>query len=110
MALGCLGTEADVTGTDLAEARVPEIGSLDRADRDCKVVLREVSRLSGATGGYETSCVTGPCWFVWTALVDVSRDTLPAGGVAYVLYRSTQDNLTLWNGARGAAIAGAAEG
>ena len=64
-------------------------GGLDSAERACGLIPREVRRPNGSTGGYETACDTGACYFVWRGTFDVVSSMLVAGAAATVLFRSS---------------------
>ncbi len=55
---------------------------IDVADGDCRVVLREVGRVSNGRGGYETDCVSGSCRWVWQGELAVAAGVV---GVPAVL-------------------------
>lgn len=81
---------------------------VDRADRECLVVLREVRRTPDGPG-YESDCSNGSCWYVWRALVDVAEEALDAGGQVAVLYHSGSDP-TWWRAEAEGSVDGAPEG
>lgn len=71
-------------------AAEPQLDSpFDEADRSCALVAREIRRPAGPTGGPETSCATGPCYFVWRGTFDVVEARLVAGVVPKVLFRAS---------------------
>jgi hypothetical protein len=57
----------------------PDAAGQDHPDRDCRVVLRDVARLPGATGGYEVHEVDGQRWIVWRGVVDVAEQAVLEG-------------------------------
>lgn len=65
----------------------------DVADQGCAIVLRDVARPAGATGGYETACGPAGCFYVWAGHLDVDAARLAAGDTPHVLFQS-------WAGAR----------
>jgi hypothetical protein len=68
----------------------------DQADRECRVVLREVSRLPAPDwNGYERECAGDVCTWIFTGHVDVSRDAFPTDAPVGVLYRVSGDS-TWW--------------
>lgn len=100
LAFGCSTESAETPGEMHAlAADAPALGkadSTDKADRDCRLVLRDVSRLPAADGnGYATQCAGGACNWVFTGHVDVSRDAYPEGAEVRVLYRLEGD-ATWW--------------
>jgi hypothetical protein len=57
--------------------------SADLADRDCRVVLRDVARVPDGRGGYQTS--TSGSW-IWEGSVEVAGEGVPS-----ILYQSGSD-------------------
>lgn len=96
-ALGCAVDVSDASPLAAADghARVVEApltgsaGGADTADSTCAVVLREVSRPAGPTGGYETSCGAQGCVYVWAGTLDVAADELLAGATPHLLFQTS---------------------
>ncbi len=88
---GCAdaGTGDDTSGNTSGTSEAPLIGvdgSLDQADRNCHVVLRDLERNStGFT--FET---VGSSW-VWQGTVEISEEALAEGLIPRVLYQSGSD-------------------
>lgn len=80
-------------------SEAPALGKADggdQADRECRVVLRELTRLPAPDwDGYERECQGDVCTWIWTGHVDVSRDAFPADAAVGVLYRVVGD-ATWW--------------
>jgi len=97
----CVGSDRDPGAGSGVEASTAPLSwtddGADRADRDCAVVLRRAARMPG-TGGFETDCTTGRCWFVWGFHIDVAEELVAAGASAAVLYQSGSDP-TWWEAA-----------
>lgn len=66
-------------------------GGVDLADRDCTVVLREVDRVPGPTGGTAVNVVDGQRYLVWEGRVDVAAAAVDDGFVPAVLFRYAGD-------------------
>jgi len=62
-------------------------GSRDQADRNCHVVLRELSRLGNGSGGYQTS---GTSW-IWEGDLELSTAAAAEGAAPAVLYQYGSD-------------------
>lgn len=62
-------------------------GSRDQADRGCHVVLRDLSRLSNGSGGYQEQ---GGSW-IWESDLELSAAAAAEGAVASVLYQYGSD-------------------
>lgn len=60
----------------------------DKADRECSLVLREVSRIANGPG-FETSPAGD---WVWRASIDVAEDALDGGASVHLLYSSNASN------------------
>jgi hypothetical protein len=77
-------------------AQAPHLGKADgsdQADRECRVVLREVGRTPASDGdGYAQKCVGGACNWVFTGHVDVSMDAFPTNATVGVLYHLQGDS------------------
>lgn len=86
-------------GTHAVASEAPALGKADggdRADRECRVVQREVARLPAPDwNGYETECTGGVCTWIFTGHVDVLRDAFPTNAAVGVLYRVSGD-ATWW--------------
>ncbi len=105
VSLGCAAPTVE-TGA----AASPLTLSGDAADHGCEVVLREVIRPRGESGGYASVCVPGgACWYRWEVLVDVSDDALASGVEPGLLYQSGSDP-TFWEADLRSAVEGAPGG
>ncbi len=62
---------------------------IDVADGDCRVVLRQVARVSNGRGGYETDCTSGSCRWVWQGELAVAADVV---GVPAVLVSTLESS------------------
>ncbi len=80
---------------------------LDQADRTCTVALRSAARVT-KNGGFETNCVSGRCWFVWSGSLDVSTEAVAAGGGAFVLFHN--QGQASWSQVEATATTGAPAG
>jgi hypothetical protein len=72
-----------------SQSRAPALGSADgtdAADRGCRIVLRDVGRVAGAMGGYQSDCSAGTCYFVWQGTLDVQSGNVANGATPIVLY------------------------
>lgn len=98
-ACGSGAVVADTAG-DFARAgpaEAPLLGKadgVDAADRACHVVLRSLRRLPNDTGGYQTACVDGSCWYVWEGTLELSDEAIAEGGEPSVLY--SKDGVAGW--------------
>ncbi len=93
---GCNSTSQGAAQTNRLQKAAepnPNVGR-DRADHDCTVVLRQVSRGRLPDGRLETSCSEGDgqCWYVWRGTMDVSSSALAQGSIPVLLYKSAWDN------------------
>lgn len=108
---GCgAGSVADEGGADGLAAGLVVAGRGDASDSACHVVLREVARVAGTAGGYQTACASGKCWAVFEGTIDLSSEAAAEAAFVGVTYRSSVDNYAAWRQARATAVAGAPKG
>lgn len=81
----------EVPAGEAVQTTAPVMGkadSTDKADHQCQIVLRSISRQPG-TNGYKTQCTAGVCNWVWEGSVEVTDQV--KGGVVRVLYHLAGD-------------------
>lgn len=89
----------DANGGHARVAEAPLTGSsagADAAENQCGVVLREVARPAGPTGGYESRCDTQGCFYVWAGTLDVAEEQLAAGATPHVLFQTSMGAREWW--------------
>lgn len=88
--MSLLACAAQPSGTG-DEPSVGKSDSLDEADRDCQIVLREVGRKFDATGAPVMDCSVEPCAFVWEGSLEIASEQLTAGAQPAVLFHSSHE-------------------
>ncbi|MFO0594854.1 MAG: DUF6209 family protein [Myxococcaceae bacterium] len=99
-------SEAFVEGDEASEletAEGPLLGAdgKDAAERSCAVVLRSVTRGSN-------TCLSGVCWWSWTALVDVSTQAVSEAAKPKLLLKN--QDASAWTSVSGTKTTGAPAG
>jgi hypothetical protein len=93
LALAVLACAPEPDAGTAVQAAAPMIGdkadgvSSDLADRNCQVVLREITRQMG-DNALQTQCTAGVCNWVWAGSVEVAEGL---AGTVRVLYRRVGD-------------------